>query len=198
MKERSLLCTKNTKRKIADREHRSKPKAERPNEIWGTDMTKVFIEGSGWVYITIVLDWFTKKIVGLSSGSRSKACDWIQALDEGVNRQFPHGARGKNLKLVSDNGCQPTSKSYMQYCSSVEIEQIYTSYSNPKGNAETERFMRTMKEELLWIREWQNEEEMTLALKEWSEEYNNNYLHSSLKYRSPLEMENEYYKLAAA
>lgn len=198
MKERSLLCAKNTKRKIADRQLRSKPKADRPNEIWGTDMTKVFIEGSGWVYITVVLDWFTKKIVGLSSGTRSQADDWIQALDEAVNRQFPEGVRGKKLKVVSDNGCQPTSKSYMRYCSSVEIEQIYTSYSNPKGNAETERFMRTMKEELLWLREWQSEEEMTLALKDWAEEYNNNYLHSALQYRSPLETENEYYKLTAA
>lgn len=198
MKERDLLCTKKITRKIADRSHRSKPKAERPNQIWGTDMTKVFIEGSGWVYITVVLDWFSKKIVGISSGNRSRACDWIEALDRALNMQFPEGARGKNLKLVSDNGCQPTSEAYMRYCASVEVEQIYTSYCNPKGNAETERFMRTIKEELIWLREWSSSEELTKALKDWAMNYNSEYLHSTLNYRSPLEAERSYYNRAAA
>jgi putative transposase len=114
-------------------------------------MTKVFVEGEGWTYITVVLDWYTKKIVGLKSGRRFKSADWLEALDQALNAQFPNGARGRGLKLVSDNGCQPNSGAYMRYCLEVDVEQIYTSYNNPKGNAETERFMRTMKEELLWL-----------------------------------------------
>lgn len=192
MKERDLLCTKKITRKVADRTYRSKPKAERPNQIWGTDMTKVFVEGSGWVYITVVLDWFSKKIVGISAGNRSKACDWIEALDRALNTQFPAGARGKDLKLVSDNGCQPTSEAFMRYCASVEVEQIYTSYCNPKGNAETERFMRTMKEELIWLIEWPSAEELIKALENWVINYNSEYLHSKLNYRTPLETERSY------
>lgn len=192
MKERDLLCTKKITRKVADRTYRSKPKAERPNQVWGTDMTKVFIEGSGWVYITVVLDWFSKKIVGISAGSRSKACDWIEALDRALNTQFPAGARGKDLKLVSDNGCQPTSEAFMRYCASVGVEQIYTSYCNPKGNAETERFMRTMKEELIWLIEWLSAEELIKALENWVVKYNSEYLHSKLNYRTPLETERSY------
>jgi putative transposase len=42
----------------------SKPQPTQPNEWWGIDMTKVLVEGFGWVYIVIVLDWYTKKIVG--------------------------------------------------------------------------------------------------------------------------------------
>ena len=161
-------------------------------------MTKVFVEGDGWTYITVVLDWYTKKVVGLKAGRRSKSNDWLEALDQALNAQFPEGARGKGLKLVSDNGCQPTSKAYMRYCSKVGVEQIYTSYNNPKGNAETERFMRTMKEELIWLREWKSSEELSNALQCWIEKYNADYLHSTLKYRSPNEMEEYYYKFEAA
>jgi len=56
----------------------------------------------------------------------------------------------ENLFLVSDNGCQPTSLSYMQACSTLGIKQIFTSWSDPKGNADTERVIRTLKENLLW------------------------------------------------
>jgi putative transposase len=99
---------------------------------------------------------------------------------------------------VSDNGCQPTSKAYMRYCSEVGVEQIYTSYNNPKGNAETERFMRTMKEELIWLKEWKSSEDLSKELQCWIEKYNADYLHSTLKYRSPNEMEEYYYKFEAA
>jgi len=41
-----------------------KGRAERPHEIWGIDMTKFLVAGLGWVYLVIVIDWYTKKIVG--------------------------------------------------------------------------------------------------------------------------------------
>ena len=55
---------------------------------------------------------------------------------------------------MSDNGCQPTSMAFMQACSTLGIQQAFTSYNNPKGNADTERVMRTLKEECLWLQEW--------------------------------------------
>jgi putative transposase len=60
---------------------------------------------------------------------------------------------------VCDNGCQPSSSSFLKVTATLDIEQIYTIYNNPKGNAETERFMRTMKEELLWLEEFAGLEE---------------------------------------
>jgi putative transposase len=52
--------------------------------------------------------------------------------------------RGQGLKLISDNGCQPNSGSFLKLTAILDIEQIFISYNNPKGNAETERFMRTL------------------------------------------------------
>jgi transposase InsO family protein len=63
-----------------------------------------------------------------------------------VNRQFPNGARGHDLHLMRDNGCQPTSQKFMEVCSDLGIHQAFTSSNNPKGNADSERVNRTMKE----------------------------------------------------
>jgi len=60
----------------------------------------------------------------------------------------------------------------MKTCSNLDIKQIFTSYNNPKGNADTERMIRTMKEELFWLREWENEKELTQELDKWVEYYN--------------------------
>ena len=64
--------------------------------------------------------------------------------------------RDNGLKLVNNNGSQPTSCSFMQDMATLGVEQIFTSYNNPKGNADTERMMRTIKEEVVWINEFSN------------------------------------------
>ena len=65
LKEHNLVVSqrpKRAKRKV----NRAKPKPNRPRQYWGIDMTKFMIQGLGWCYLVIVLDWFTKKIVGYS------------------------------------------------------------------------------------------------------------------------------------
>jgi putative transposase len=171
---------------------RSKPRPDRPNQWWGIDMTKVMVQGFGWVYIAVVLDWYTKKVAGYYAGLQCKARHWLEALDMAVNMQFPYGARDHGLYLMSDNGCQPTSVSFIKSCSDLGIKQAFTSYNNPKGNADTERFFRTMKEELLWLREWTNPIELMNEVSEWIPGYNESYLHSSLGYRTPNYVETEY------
>jgi len=120
-------------------------------------------------------------------------------LEEAVLREFPDGTRGKGLQLISDNGNQPTSKSFHERCKILGIEQIFTSYGNPRGNAETERFIRTfkVKEEVVWPVEFVNFEEAVEAIKSWIEYYNEDYVHSSLGYMSPVEFEKMYYAKVA-
>lgn len=91
----------------------------------------------------------------------------------------------KQLLLVSDNGCQPTSQKYMESCSTLGIKQIFSSWSNLKGNANTERVFRTMREDLVWPNDWDNPFEFQRALDEWISNYNTDYLHQSLNYITP-------------
>ena len=77
------------------------------------------------------------------------------------------------------------------------IEQIFTSYNNPKGNAKTERVFRILKEELAWTREYQSLSQLEISLNEWIAYYNTRYLHSSLGYKPPVQIEEEYKGKAA-
>jgi len=93
---------------------------------------------------------------------------------------------------MSDNVSQRTSVSFMKACRDLGVSQAFTSYNNPKGNADTERVFRTMKEELLWLREWNSPFELVDALSGWIAQYNSSYLHSALGYKPPIQYENEY------
>ena len=197
MKKHHLLVNKETKLK-ASRTPRAKPTADRPNQLWRIDMTKVKIQDLGWVYIVITLDWYSKKVVGHSLGVRSQTSDWLEALEMGLKQQFSQTCQGNDLQLVSDNGCQPTSEKFMKICNRLGVKQIFTSFNNPKGNADTERMMRTLKEELLWLREWQSYQELQTALDSWIKQYNQSYLHSALGYKSPESVERSYYEKKVA
>jgi putative transposase len=189
MKASALLVKPNLRLKAKRTLARPKPRPNAPNQWWGIDMTKVMLPSFGWVYGVFVLDWYTKKIVGHFAGIQAKACHWLEALDVAVNQQFPDGARNHRVHLMSDNGCQPTSVNFMKACGLLGIQQALTSYNNPKGNADTERFMRTFKEELVWCHEWDNPIHFIRHVKRWVEDYNQNYCHSALGYQSPVHFE---------
>lgn len=195
MQENNLLVMPNTRLKAirAKYPQRSKPRATSPNQFWGIDMTKVLIKSFGWLYLVIVLDWFSKKILGYSLKMRSKSDDWLEAVNNAVNNQFPQGilTKQEELSLISDNGSQPTSTKFMQACSVLEIKQIFTCYDNPKGNADTERVIRTLKEDLIWLKEWESPFELEEALKNWILKYNTDFPHSSLGYKTPVQFEKE-------
>jgi len=78
------------------------------------------------------------------------------------------------------------------------LHQIFTSFCNPKGNADTERVIRTMKEDLIWINEWDSFEHLKEAIEDWVKDYNLDFPHSSLKQMTPYEYEknfNDYYAI---
>jgi len=195
MRENGLLVQPNwrLKAKRDNQNNRNKPRATRPGQFWGIDMTKVMIETFGWLYLVIVLDWYTKKIVGYSVSIRSKAVDWLDALNMACNQQFPQGILRKEqeLFLVSDNGSQPTAEKFMKACSVMEIKQIFASYCNPKGNADTERVIKTAKYDFVWVNEFNSPIKFIEGLARWIERYNTDRPHSTLGYRTPCDFEKE-------
>jgi len=87
---------------------------------------------------------------------------------------------------MCDNGCQPPSLLFIESCHAMGIHQAFTSYNNPEGNADTERIMRTLKEECAWLKEWISPFDFAKELENWIEvKYNHQYLHSPLGYKPP-------------
>jgi len=187
MRENGLLVEQ-VRHKALRTAQRSKAKPTRPNQYWGIDMTKFLLGPLGWCYLIVVLDWFTKEMVGWNLSLRAKTSEWREALDRALCEKFPWGVRGQGLNLVSDNGSQPTSVAFMRDTAELGINQIFCSYDNPRGNADTERAIRTIKEEVLWLNDFGSFEEARATIGAWiGEDYNRLYVHSALGYRSPEE-----------
>jgi len=186
MREEGLLG-KNEKKLKASREFKSKPKASRPRELLGIDATKFWIKGLGWLTLIVLLDWYTKEILNYSISLRNRSVDWLDVLSGFIERE----GVGK-FSLVSDHGSQPTSRRFMSYCMERGINQIFATYNNPKGNAETERVIRTIKEEVVWINEFETLEEAKVEMEKFVKFYNEEYCHSSIGYRSPRECYQEW------
>lgn len=191
MKKSELLVPKNGRLKATRTPQRSKPVATEVNQYWGMDMTKIKFP-AGWKYLHVVKDWFTKEIVGWHFSDTSTSMDWLEALNEGLNRCFPEGIleSPQKPKLITDNGCQPTSTKFIEACGTLKIEQIFTSFCNPKGNADTERVIRTIKEDLVWPYEWTSTIEFKKALGKWVEQYNHDFPHMALGWRTPAQFAN--------
>jgi putative transposase len=86
-------------------------------------MTKVLVQGFGWVYVVVLLDWHTKKIVGYHAGIQCTTRQWRAAPDMAVDQQFPHGAQEQGLSLMGDNGGQPTSFAFMEACRDLGLSK---------------------------------------------------------------------------
>lgn len=135
--------------------------------------------------------------MGYSVSFQSKTNDWLDALNMAVNHRFPNGIESvpSMPNLVSDNGCQPTSARFMKTCSDLKITQIFTTWNNPKGNADTERVIRTIKEDLVWPTEWQSPFEFQDAFTNWILDYNTDFPHQSLNFKTPFQMMQSFSKI---
>jgi putative transposase len=123
MKENRLLVTKNMKIKAKRTPMRPKPVATRINQYWGMDMTKILFP-DGWGYLHVIKDWYSKEIVGWQFSKMSRTEDWLEALNFAINSRYPRGIRETTVlpKLITDNGCQPTSEKFMSSCSILDIK----------------------------------------------------------------------------
>jgi transposase InsO family protein len=91
MRAHALLVKPNDRLKALRTPSRNKPRPTAPQQWCVIDMTKVMVEPIYWMYVVIVLDWYTKKIVGHYAGLQAKRTHWRLALEQAVQRQFLAG-----------------------------------------------------------------------------------------------------------
>ena len=180
MKVSGLLVERKRRNCKPYRQVRMKIRPNRAYELWGIDMTKIYTLEDGWCYVEVVLDWYTRKVVGYEVGHRSRGKDWQEALAMGIGEARSRGIDLNGLKLICDNGSQPTSKEFRRFCKEMGIKVIYTTYSNPKGNANTERFMRTLKEGIGYLDGIRGLEELRELIRRFIDTYNWDYPHSAI------------------
>jgi transposase InsO family protein len=159
--------------------------AARPNRVWASDIT-IVKTAQGWLHLAIVLDLFSRKVVGWAT---STAVTQTLAL-EALQRAFATRRPQPGLLHHSDRGGQYLSAAYQHL---LDEHGAHCSMSRPGNcldNAAVESFFHTLKTELVYQQHYRTREQARLAIFEYIESfYNRTRLHSTLDYRSPEEYE---------
>ena len=191
-KGRSPFTTRKARREDtrADLVHRNF-RAPGPNRLWVADITYVRTR-KGFVYAAFVTDVFSRKIVGwaLSDSMRSEALP-LQALNQAIT-----SAKETNgLVHHSDHGSQYVSVVYNERLLDVGITPSTGSVGDSYDNALAENVNGSYKNELINNHRWKDVLEVEIATFEWVNWWNQIRLHQALGYRTPVEVENEYWHI---
>ena len=185
MRERGLLV-RQRRFQVSRRKDWGKVEAPHPNHVWQSDMTKVWAGPSvGWAYLVSVIDCCTREIVGWDLSLRCRTEEALAALNRAVLEVLPFGSRGTGLTLTTDNGTQFTSARYVETLNRLGITHRRTAYNHPEGNSYIERFHRSLKEEEVWLNEYQSFDQAERSIARWIEEYNHDRPHRGLHGQTP-------------
>lgn len=176
-----------------------KMKPVAPNRGWQIDMTSFALSDFSPLYLVMVTDCCTRKIVGWTLDRRCRAGEWVGALRMAVESEgLTTKEACRKLTLRSDNGSQPCSKKFVEYLGKTGVQGQYTGYNAPDDNAYIERLIRTVKEEEIWPNAYDTVCEARAAIEAYVNYYNNERIHSALGYQTPNEVAAAYNTLAAA
>lgn len=182
------------KKKRARRPHAKRVDATRPYEFWQTDMTKVWVEGTGWMHLFAVIDCFTREVVGWHFDLFASAVEALKSLEMAIDNHFPSGIPdGLGLILNSDNGCQFGARKFQSAVKSFGITFTRTGYNTPEENAYIESFFGKLKEEEVWLQEYESVYGAERSIAEWIHKYNHERIHSSLDYLTPIEFREKWW-----
>ena len=154
--------------------------AERPDALWVADITYV-PTGSGFLYLAVVLDVFSRRIVGWAMAGHLRTELVLAALDMAVAQRKPEG-----VVHHSDHGCQYTSLAFGARCREAGVRPSLGSVGDCYDNAMCESFFATLECELIDRRRFATKAEARMAIFRFIEGwYNARRRHSSLGYKSP-------------
>jgi putative transposase len=195
MREDNLLCLRRRKYVFTtDSQHElpvypnlaRRVKLAGPNQLWVADITFIRLRKE-FIYLAVVLDAYSRRVIGWELGRNLQAKLAVGALKMALEgRSF----RAEELIHHSDRGVQYASEEYIKLLSERGIQISMSRSGNPYDNARAERFMRTLKEEEVYGRQYQDLNDARNRIGEFLEQvYNRKRLHSALGYRTPEEFE---------
>lgn len=187
MRENKLLAPGRPKRVLGPRAHDGTIVTDAPNVMWGTDATTVLTLDEGNATVFIAVDHCTSECVGIHAAKRGDRFEALEPIRQGVRDHFGTYDAGaaKGLTLRHDNGTQYTSDDFQDEIDFLGIESSPSFVRSPEGNGCAERFIRTLKEQLLWVQAFRTVEELRAALMEWAVTYNEHWLVERHGHRSP-------------
>jgi transposase InsO family protein len=166
-----------------------------PNRRIATDLTTVWTRRDGVVALVPTIDCGDRTaVIEVTKDQHGPAvlasveAKLVAAF--GVPENVPDG-----VELRTDHGPQYTGADCDALCARWKLEHTFAPVGRPTGNAVVERFIRTLKEELIWLRDWDSADELRAAIATWLHHYLHHRPHQALKWQTPIERRAE--RLAA-
>jgi putative transposase len=186
MREHDLLAPSRVGRPHGPRAHDGTIRTERVDAMWGTDLTST-LTGEGQASIFVTVDHCSTECVGIHAARWATRFEALEPLRQGVRACFGAFAEGVagGLKLRHDHGSQFVADDYQRELAFLGIASSPAFVREPEGNGCVERFIRTLKENLLWVRRFDTIEELRLALHAFKQTYNLTWIVERHGYQSP-------------
>ena len=194
LRDNQLLSPSRHPEPVRSNPHEGTIIAELPNQMWGTDATATFTEAEGTVTVFAALDHCTAECVGIHVVKKATRFEALEPIRQGVKEQFGSfcGGTAAGLRLRHDHGSVYRSDDFQNEIRFLGIEPSPAFVRQPEGNGCIERFFRTLKEQLLWIRHFRDLEELRAALNEFRNRYNHQWILQRLNYRTPVQARHDF------
>ncbi len=159
--------------------------ADAPNTKWAGDISYIWTS-EGWLYLAVILDLYSRRVIGWAVSDRMKQDLAIRALDMAVNLRRPP----KGCILHSDRGSQYAAYDYQKKLQKYELVPSMSGKGNCYDNASVETFFKSLKAELIWRQKWPTRRQAETAIFQYINGfYNTRRRHSYLGGISPLAFE---------
>lgn len=177
MRENDLLAPSRAGAPRGPRAHDGTIIPDTVDVMWGTDLTTT-ITGQGQVAVFVAVDHHSAECVGIHAALRATRFEALEPLRQGVRRHFGAFAKdiARGLALRHDHGSQYMADDFQKELRFPGTTSSPAFVRAPEGNGCAERFIRTLKENLLWVRTFDSVEDLRVALLEFREIYNTTWL----------------------
>ena len=160
MREAGLLAPSRTGGPRGPQSHDGTIIPASPDTMWGTDLTTTLTVEDGQAAVFVAIDHATAELVGVHAAKRATRYEALEPLRQGVRRCF--GAIAENvaagLTVRHDHGSQYVSDAFQAELAFLGIQSSPSFVRAPEGNGCAERVIRTLKEQLLWVRAWSSQD----------------------------------------
>jgi putative transposase len=189
MREHRLLAHQRAGRPHGSRAHDGTITTERVDLMWGTDLTSV-MTGQGQAAVFIAVDHGSAECVGIHASHRADRFEALEPVRQAVRERFGGFAKGVagSLQLRHDHGSQYVSHAFQAEIRFLGIQSSPAFVREPEGNGCAERFIRVLKENLLWVHRFDTVEELRLALIAFQQTYNQSWIIERHGYRTPAQV----------
>lgn len=194
MREHGLLAPQRTGRARGPRAHDGVIRTDAPDVMWGTDLTTTLTLGEGQAAVFVAVDHCTSELIGVHAAARATRWEALEPVKQGVREHFGSVCQkvAQGLKLRHDNGTQYLADDFQREIAFLGIESSPSFVRAPEGNGCAERIIRTLKEQLLWVRNFETIEELRQALQAWRSLYNAQWMVERHDHRSPSQVRREH------